>query len=157
MDDIDIIFPRHCWFKDIKLVITPTSRTWKDKYSGKILAMYDYEIVNDFSSREFEYCFSLLSTQYVDPKFALSILNTPIDTSNEEIKVYFYIGLLEFVSNSKKIRTYRDLFNLIGSNFKNDLIYIKDKGFTEIIKGYPDALFLFIKYKDGAIYFGYDR
>jgi len=115
MDEVSIIYPRHSWFKNIKLVVTPVSRTWKDKYTNKVLAKYESESVDEFSSREFEYCFSFLSTQKVDPMLALSILDTPINT-NMQNKVNVYsdnLGSWKLVSD-KTIMTYRNLFNLIG-------------------------------------------
>lgn len=163
-----IISPINALLKDMRLVITPNDRTWKEKYNDKIVVQYNSVMNDDFSSKEFEYCFLLLSTQNIDMWIAENILDTPI---TKKVEVYYYntdpidVGvtfntfLFKRRGKDKKISTYRDLFNLIGTNCQYNQIKIKkaDGSIVEYVKGQRCHGIMFIKYKDGIIYYGYDK
>ena len=159
---------RHSWFNNKKLVIEENNkRTWF--LNDKIISSNE-----EFNVDDLYWCFAWLSTSYSPgcmvkdcsecnkDETDYGMLETPVP---KDLKITFIksrnggvflrssdkIGYIEGIEYTDGFQTYKDVFNFIGcsaSSFKRN---------NETINGYPDSVYLIMKYENNILYCSYDR
>lgn len=150
---------KHSWFKNTKLIIDyeNNKRSWE--YNGKIVLAESS--INNLDIDDLYNCFAFLSVNgRNDKRMANNLINTQVPPN---LKIILDNGLEKIV-----YKTYEDIFNVIGSSYKNDLIKIydindendeNDENIIKMINGYPDSVFLTLKYNkdNNTLEYSYDR
>ena len=114
-----------------------------DDNDGLIASSHQFDIL------DLKYCFCYLSTNWKDPNLSVelvwSMLNTPLPDQCT------LMGL------SVTPKTYKDVFNAIGSFEDADVIKVIKNNATVHVGGHPDSVFIELQFIDNCISYRYFR